>query len=296
MFAAREGRRKGFAYRRSAWATSRDPKLPVRDDEINEQGALIVSKSHRLAVRLAAVGLLAWNVTPSFAQGTAAGTRPAGSSAVRPAAAQSGGGAGAVAPAAATSTSGASRASAASVVVIDIGEVFKQHAQFNKQLAGLKDEMKNLESFYQGEQRRVAQKRDELSTFNPGSAQYKKLEEEAARMVSDLQVEMALKQKNIAEAEAKLYYNTYNEITQHVAEFAERYGISLVLRHNNVQMDPQKRDTVMQGVNRPIVYQQKLDITEEITKRVNAGAQAQAKVPATTAVRNASNASGATNR
>ena len=164
--------------------------------------------------------------------------------------------------------------------MIDIGEVFKQHAQFNKQLAGLKDEMKNLESFYQGEQRRVAQKRDELSTYNPGSVQYKKLEEETARMVSDLQVEMALKQKNIAEAEAKLYFNTYNEITQHVAEFAERYGISLVLRHNNVQMDPQKRDTVMQGVNRPIVYQQKLDITDEIISMVNPATASQSQRPA----------------
>jgi Skp family chaperone for outer membrane proteins len=193
--------------------------------------------------------------------------------------------------------SSGSRTAGTSVVVIDIGEVFKQHAQFNKQLTGLKDEMKNLESYYQGEQRRVAQKRDELSTFNPGSAQYKKLEEEAARMVSDLQVEMALKQKNIAEAEAKLYYTTYTEITQHVAEFAERYGISLVLRHNNVQMDPQKRDTVMQGVNRAIVYQQKLDITDEIAKRVNAGATVKsAPAAAAPAVRNAANVNGTTSR
>ncbi|MFM9067053.1 MAG: hypothetical protein ACKOUR_06970, partial [Planctomycetota bacterium] len=170
-----------------------------------------MSMSHRLAVGLAAVGLVACSVTLSYAQGTAPGTRPAGgagTAGTRPAAGAAGvgAGAGAVAPASATSMSSASRPSGTSVVVIDIGEVFKQHAQFNKQLTGLKDEMKNLESYYQGEQRRVAQKRDELSTFNPGSAQYKKLEEEAARMVSDLQVEMALKQKNIAEAEAKLYY------------------------------------------------------------------------------------------
>jgi Skp family chaperone for outer membrane proteins len=259
-----------------------------------------VSMSHRLAVGLAAVGLVACSVTLSYAQGTVTGNRPAGgagTAGTRPVGAGAGAGAGAVAPASATSMSSGSRTAGTSVVVIDIGEVFKQHAQFNKQLTGLKDEMKNLESYYQGEQRRVAQKRDELSTFNPGSAQYKKLEEEAARMVSDLQVEMALKQKNIAEAEAKLYYTTYTEITQHVAEFAERYGISLVLRHNNVQMDPQKRDTVMQGVNRAIVYQQKLDITDEIAKRVNAGATVKsAPAAAAPAVRNAANVNGTTSR
>lgn len=163
--------------------------------------------------------------------------------------------------------------------MIDIGEVFKQHTQFNNQLASLKDEMKNLESYYQGEQRRIAQKRDQLSQYAAGSPEYKKHEEEAARMVSDLQVEMALKQKNIAEQEAKVYFNTYQEITKHVEEFADKYGISLVLRHNNIQMDPQKRETVLQGVNRAIVFQRKLDITQEIASRVNT-AQATKPAPA----------------
>ncbi|HND56000.1 MAG TPA: OmpH family outer membrane protein, partial [Pirellulaceae bacterium] len=98
-------------------------------------------------------------------------------------------------------------------------------------------------------------------------------------MASELQVEMALKQKGIAEQEAKIYFNTYNEIYNQVQEFAERYGISLVLRHNNVAMDPQKRDTVLQGVNRAIVYQRQLDITDEIIKRVNS-AQARRTTPA----------------
>jgi ribosomal protein L12E/L44/L45/RPP1/RPP2 len=81
---------------------------------------------------------------------------------------------------------------------------------------------------------------------------------------------MALKQKNVAEQEAKVYYNTYNQIYKQVEIFADSYGIGLVLRHNNVQMDPQKRDTVLQGVNRAIVFQRNLDITEEVIKRVNA--------------------------
>ena len=118
-----------------------------------------------------------------------------------------------------------------------------------------------------------------MTTFNPGSPEYKRAEEEMARMASDLQVEMALKQKGIAEQEAKIYFNTYNEIYKQVEEFAERYGISLVLRHNNVSMDPQKRDTVLQGVNRAIVYQRQLDITEEIVKRVNSAAASVRGVP-----------------
>ncbi len=175
----------------------------------------------------------------------------------------------------------ANRGGTPSVVVIDIGEVFKQHAGFNQQLNQLKEEIKSLDAYYQGEQKKMASQREKLGTYNAGTPEYKKLEEEVARMASDLQVEMALKQKNIAEQEAKVYFNTYKEIYKQVEVFADSYGITLVLRHNNVQMDPQKRDTVLQGVNRAIVFQRNLDITDEVVKRVNAGAATANRQPAT---------------
>ncbi|MFO0872171.1 MAG: OmpH family outer membrane protein [Pirellulales bacterium] len=209
--------------------------------------------------------------------GVPAGTRPAA-----PAAAPA-------APAAAAAPA-AGRGGTPSVVVIDIGEVFKQHAQFNQQLNALKDEIKSLDAYYQAEQKKIAGQREKLGTYNAGSPEYKKLEEEIARMASDLQVEMALKQKSVAEQEAKVYFNTYREIYKQVETFADSYGITLVLRHNNVQMDPQKRDTVLQGVNRSIVFQRNLDITDEIVRRVNSGVAAAAggtagRAPTTPGVR-----------
>lgn len=226
-----------------------------------EQGVLHVKNSRYLAAFAAAVMTVSF-VGSLSAQtpGAGVGTRPA-TSGTRPAAA---------APAAAPGGSVA-RGSTPSVVVIDIGEVFKQHAQFNQQLNGLKEEIKSLDAYYQAEQKKIIGQKDKLGTFNAGSPEYKKLEEEVARMASDLQVEMALKQKNVAEQEAKVYFNTYKEIYKQVETFADTYGITLVLRHNNIQMDPQKRDTVLQGVNRAIVFQRNLDITDEIVKRVNTG-------------------------
>ncbi len=221
-------------------------------------------KNSRYLAALAVAVMIVSSVGSLRAQapGAGLGTRPAAGG-VRPTAA----------PAAASggSASTAARGSTPSVVVIDIGEVFKQHAQFNQQLNGLKDEIKSLDAYYQAEQKKIVGQKDKLGTFNAGSPEYKKLEEEVARMASDLQVEMALKQKNVAEQEAKVYFNTYKEIYKQVETFADTYGITLVLRHNNIQMDPQKRDTVLQGVNRAIVFQRNLDITDEIVKRVNTG-------------------------
>ncbi|MFM7070510.1 MAG: OmpH family outer membrane protein [Planctomycetota bacterium] len=209
----------------------------------------------------AAVSFLTAGAVLAQNTGTGVGTRPAPGG-TRPVSAPA-----AAAPAAAPA---ARPASTPPVVVIDISEVFKQHSSFNQQLNALKDEIKTLDAYYQAEQKKIVGQRDKLTSFNAGSPEYKRLEEEIARMASDLQVEMALKQKNVAEQEAKVYFNTYNQIYKQVEVFADSYGIGLVLRHNNVQMDPQKRDTVLQGVNRAIVFQRNLDITEEIIKRVNA--------------------------
>lgn len=186
-------------------------------------------------------------------------------------------------PTAGTGTAGGQPASAApatrpavssdtSVVVIDISEVFKQHVRFKSAMEEIKEEVKRLEGAAQNEQKGLIKKREQLSELTPGSVDFKRLEEEMARTGSDLQVSMALKQKEIMEKEAKVYYNTYMEVQELVKHFAESNGIRLVLRYSRLEMDPTKRDTVLQGVNRPIVYQHKLDITDLIIAQVNRGA------------------------
>lgn len=159
----------------------------------------------------------------------------------------------------------------ASVVVIDISEVFKNHARFKSAMEEIKEVVKSLEGGAQAEQKALVKKREQLTELTPGSVDYKRLEEEMARGGSQLQVDMALKQKEVMEREAKVYFNTYMEVQDLVKEFAEKNGIRLVLRYSRMEMDPTKRDTVLQGVNRPIVYQRNLDITDLIISQCNRG-------------------------
>lgn len=231
--------------------------------------------TRRRATCVASLILAVSGISPVWAQGTAVpGARPtfpAGAAPARPAGA---------APAAPASAAPAARpAGGPSVVVIDVGEVFKKHVAFNQQVEAVKKEMKDLEASFQTEQKKAVDARAKLSQYAPGSPEYKKLEEDVARMASDLQVAMALKQKSILEQEAKIYYSTYQEIYKQVEEFSDRYGITLVLRHSNLPMDPQKRETVFRGMERQIVFQRNLDITEEIISRVNRGAVLSAQQP-----------------
>ena len=48
-----------------------------------------------------------------------------------------------------------------------------------------------------------------------------------------------------------------------------RAGIRVVLRLNSDPIEPDDRNSVLQGVNNSIVFQDNLDITDEIIRRVN---------------------------
>ena len=65
--------------------------------------------------------------------------------------------------------------------------------------------------------------------------------------------------------------------------FAESNRIGLVLRFSSEEIDPTNRQSVMQGVNQPIVYNQGgLNITKYILDRLHrksGGAQRTAKAP-----------------
>lgn len=157
------------------------------------------------------------------------------------------------------------------VAVIDVGHIFKNHARFKQQMDGMKGEVENFEKEVNEERKTLLKQRDKLQTFNAGSPEYKQLEEEIARQVSDQQVRGTLKRKDVMEREAKIYYETYNEIVREIGKTADTYGISLVLRYEGEPIDARDRNSILAGVNRPIVYQRNLDLTQLVLKQLNQG-------------------------
>lgn len=186
--------------------------------------------------------------------------------------------AGAQAPASPGARPAAAAPSAAPVVagtnvaVIDIAYLFKNHVRFNAQRNDLKKDLDAFDAYVRAEQQKLNTKREALQQFNPSTAEYKRAEEELAHLQSDLQVKIGLKRKEFLEQEARIYYNTYKEVEQAVAAFAQRYRIGLVLRYSSDEIKPDDPNSVMQGVTRPVVYQDRLDITEHILAELNRGA------------------------
>jgi len=158
-----------------------------------------------------------------------------------------------------------------SVVVIDIPYIFSHHVRFKQTMDAMQKSVTEWEGYFKAEQQKITDLRESLKEYTIGSADYKRVEEQMAHMQSDLQVKATLKRKEFMEQEARAYYNAYKEIEYQVTNFAQRHGIGLVLRYSSTEMDPQKLDTIRQGLMRSVVYHQNLDITQHIIEQLNQG-------------------------
>jgi Skp family chaperone for outer membrane proteins len=159
--------------------------------------------------------------------------------------------------------------SGSSVVVMEVDYIFKNHKRFNGRMADIKQEIEQFDAYVRGEQQKLNAEKEKLQVLSPSSPEYKAKEEQLVRQGSELQIKMAQKRKEFLEQEARVYYEVYKELEQTVAVFCQRNRIDLVLRFNRDEMKPDDRNSVLQGVNRAVVWQQGRDITDLILQMVN---------------------------
>ena len=156
------------------------------------------------------------------------------------------------------------------VAVVDISKIFKENQRFKAAMEDIKKKIQDYETIVKTERKQLQDMGEQLKTYNVGSQEYKTLESQVAKRMADLQVRMQLKRKEFLEQEARVYYHAYNEVVDNIREIAERNNIGLVLRFSGEAIDPQKRESVLAGVNRAVVFQHhNLNITRMVLDRLN---------------------------
>jgi Skp family chaperone for outer membrane proteins len=163
------------------------------------------------------------------------------------------------------------QAAPTSAAVIDIPYIFKNHIRFQQAIDDIKDDINAYKDFVKQEEQKIRAEAEKASQYKPGTREYKTIEENVARMKVELQLEGAKRQKDFMEREARAYFTAYQEVEAAVAEFAVRNRVNLVLRYSGEAMDPTKRESIMQGINRFVVYQDRLNITDLVLDMVNRG-------------------------
>jgi Skp family chaperone for outer membrane proteins len=210
----------------------------VREDQLNQQGVLKVTKFKILAVAAVIASAVCFAATASLAQ--------------QPGPAQP------------------SQGVSAQVALLDIGYVFKQNAHFQALKEGLKLEMQRADASLKAERDEIVERAKGLKEFSVGTPDYKSLEAEVAKHQAELQVKVQLTKKELMMKEAKIYHEIYNEIYQEVEAKAQTYGFVAVMQFDGERADTENPESIMREISKPMIwYNPGLDITPEVLKRLN---------------------------
>jgi Skp family chaperone for outer membrane proteins len=148
------------------------------------------------------------------------------------------------------------------IAVVDVAYIFKNHPGIKAQVSKVESDLKAFEAELKKKREQVKTTAAKLKQLTPGSPEYTQLEEQLANMDSKLRLDMARKRKQLAEAEAQIYYDNYQHIAAGVKFLAKHYKINLVLRYNSEAMDKKEGQSVIRGVMKNIVYHDdSLDMT-----------------------------------
>ncbi len=167
--------------------------------------------------------------------------------------------------------SGASAQTGTNVAVVDIPHIFKNFTRFKQAMEDIKKDVDGFRDYMNEKQQQLRSQAEKLQLYKAGTDEYRDVEESIARLRMEVELERAKRQKEIMEREARVYFNAYREVEAAVDAFASERGIGLVLHYSGEEMDPNSRDSIMQGINRVVVYQDRLDITRIILDQLNRG-------------------------
>lgn len=156
-----------------------------------------------------------------------------------------------------------------SVAVIDVGYIFKNARRFKQTMADIKLADEKFQEELIRRRDAINANIQKLQQMQKGDPNYKVLEEQIAGDQTKLRLDVARAQKKRIEQEAKVYYNAYQEVLDHITKFSGRFGIDLVLRFNSEAMDPTKPESVLSGINRFVIFQRQINITGHILDEMN---------------------------
>lgn len=172
------------------------------------------------------------------------------------------------------------------VAVVDVAKIFKEHPKIRAEVEKIENDLKSYDTQLQGRRDEYRQAVEKLKTFKAGTPDYTNLEEQIASMESRLRLDMARKQKELADAEAKIYYENYKKIAAAVAFLADYNKVNLVLRYNSEEMDLEQGESVVRGVMKNIVFHDKsLDMTPVVMQYLDKMGDRVASPPAASQTR-----------
>ncbi|TWU25934.1 OmpH family outer membrane protein [Bythopirellula polymerisocia] len=167
--------------------------------------------------------------------------------------------------------------------VVDVTYIFKHYQRFTTSMENMKKEMESADGQIKTERDAIVEKERAREQYNPGAPEFKQIDEEIARLKAEFQLKAGKIRRDFLEREAQVYYQTYQEVSNAVQYYAQQHNIGMVLRFNGDAIDPNNREDILRAINKPVVFQNNVDITPDVLALLNRGGTPGGTLPAASA-------------
>ena len=164
------------------------------------------------------------------------------------------------------------------IAILNMDRVFKTHQPLLDQLAPVREETKKLQETVQLRQAEIETVASQLRKAEAGSPEFQRLQAQLVKLNNELRQMVEKEQQALQKKESVIYLAFYRTLEEEVGKYARSKGIKLVLRQQESSLNEnQPLPEVLKALSRSIIYEDGLDITDEILKALDARAAAEKK-------------------
>ncbi len=157
------------------------------------------------------------------------------------------------------------------IAVLNLDVLFKEDVKVAEALAALKQETAEIDEKVRLRQTELEAVANEARQAQSGSAEQRRLQQEAAKLNAELQQFVARERANYQNKEVKIYLTAYRSMDSVVKEYCQEKGIKLVIRQQTASLDEnQPTAEIIKAINRDVIFEEGLDITADIQARLKA--------------------------
>jgi len=159
------------------------------------------------------------------------------------------------------------------IAILNLDRIFKSHQPLLDQLAPAREEAKALQEKLQLRQAEIETVANQIRKTEPNTPDFQRLQAQLLKLNGELRQLAESGQQAIQKKETTVYLAFYRTLDDEVAKYAKAKGLKLVLRQQEGSLDEnQTLQEILKSLNRSIIYQDGLDITDDILKALDARA------------------------
>lgn len=157
------------------------------------------------------------------------------------------------------------------IAVVNLDKVFNGYKKHAERLQPLRDSAKELDESVQVRQVEMETAANQLRKAMPGTPEQLRLQQQLLKLQNELRVHVETERQKLQKREVGVLITTQKDVDEQIKKLCKERGLKLVLRQNSTPEENQPLQEVVKNLARDVIYQDGLDITDDVLKALNNG-------------------------